>query len=141
MVKTMREEILSKTFERASYSDGVVAATSKLLSKQSMAFRTIITRRGQMEKIAKAAKLDQVEDREEAAVVLAKLYRAERSDRGEAARVVAPVKAAAIVKQLEAFEAGQGGNLGQLAQDGDADAGALKDGLERMLQRQRDLER
>lgn len=121
--------------------DGVIEATSKLLSKQSMALRTMVTRRGQMEKIAKAAKLDQVEDREEAAVVLAKLYRAERSDRGQAKRVVVPVRHAAIVKQLEAFEAGQGGKFDRLARDGDTDAGALKVGLERMLQRQRDLER
>ena len=139
-------EALAKVFERISSRmdedpDGVVEATATLLSKQSMALRTIITRRGQMEKIAKAAKLDQVEDREEAAVVLAKLYRAERSDRGQPKRVVVPVRQAAILKQLEAFEAGQGGNVDRLARDGDADAGALKDGLERMLQRQRDLER
>lgn len=139
-------EALAQAFKRiASRMDedpgSVVETTAKLLAKQSLALRTIISRRRQMEKIAQAAQLKRVKDRNEAAKVLAKLYRAERQDRADAPKLVVPVQQKAILKQLEAFDARAGRQIRALAEHGDEVAVAVGAGVSQLIERNKEIER
>ena len=130
------EEIGAKLGEDES---GLMRSTARLVRRQSMALRQVMTRRDQMRRIVGRDRLDRRADQAKAARILAKAYRDERAKSRAREKRIAPASEVNMQRKLASFDQEFGDRIDELARSGMPEAERLRDRLD--LARARDGDR